>query len=124
MMSLEIFRLMLKHFRVVKQSVLPEKESNDYHPLQNINAGVKELRDKAMSLWAVGSKVCIDEGPIRSKSKRNPYKIRNPDKPIRMGWTVCKISDKGQFGGYFVGNHVVKVGKRRTSMWQTAKIMT
>ena len=41
----------------------------------------------------------------------NPLKVRNPDKPIRMGWTMC-ISDKGQYGGYFVFSHVVKVGKK------------
>ena len=49
---------------------------------------------------------------MRSKSKRNPYKVRNPDKPIRMGWTICKISDKGLHGGYYVANHVVKVEKK------------
>ena len=38
--------------------------------------------------------------------------VRYPDKPIRMGWTVCKISDQGTYGGYFVCDHVVKVGKK------------
>ena len=45
-------------------------------------------------------------------ARHNPSKVRNPDKPIRMSWTVCKISDKGQYGGYFVCNHVVKVGRK------------
>lgn len=112
MMCLQVFRLMLKHFRVVRPSSLPAMQSPEYHPLQNINKGVAYLREKSLSFWSVGSKLCIDEGRIRSKSKRNPYKIRNPDKPIRMGWTVCKISDKGQHGGYFIANHVVKVGKK------------
>ena len=111
-MSLEAFRLMLKHFRVVKSSALPPKQSVDYHPLQNINNGVIYLRNRALSMWQIGSKLCIEEGRVRSKSRRNPFKVRNPNKPIRMGWTVCKISDKGQYGGYFVCNHVVKVGKK------------
>ena len=29
-----------------------------------------------------------------------------------MGWAICKISDKGVHGGNFVGNHVVKVGRK------------
>ena len=103
---------MLKHFRVVKSSALPPKQSVDYHPLQNINNEVIYLRNRALSMWQIGSKLCIDEGRVRSKSRRNPFKVRNPDKPIRMGWTVCKISYKGQYGGYFVCNHVVKVGKK------------
>ena len=56
--------------------------------------------------------MCIDEGRIRSKSKRNKFKIRNPDKPIRMGWTVNKIADMGELGGYYTFNHLVKVGKQ------------
>ena len=112
MMRLEVFRLMLKHFRVVRPSSLPAVQSPESHPLQNINAGVAYLREKSLSFWSIGSKLCIDEGRIRSKSKRNPYKVRNPDKPIRMGWAVCKISDKGHHGGYFIANHVVKVGKK------------
>ena len=86
---------MLKHFRVVKPSALPPKQSVDYHPRQNISNGVIYLRNRGLSMWQIGSKLCIDEGPVRSKSRCNPFKVRNPDKPIRMGRTVCKISDKG-----------------------------
>eukprot|EP00794_Sanderia_malayensis_P001103 gene1103-biopygen337 len=111
-MSREVFRLMLKHFRVVKASSLPPKDHPDYNPLQNINSGVEYLRQKSLSKWTVGWKMCVDEGRVTSKSKRNPYKIRNPDKPIRMGWTICKVSDKGANGGNYVANHVVKVGKK------------
>lgn len=111
-MPLEVFQLMLKHFRVVLPSSLPPKENASYHPLQNINNGVNYLREKAVSLWKTGKTLCIDEGRIVSKSRRNPYKIRNPDKPIRMGWTVCKVSNKGQHGCYFINNHVTKVGKK------------
>ena len=78
-MSLEAFRLMLKHFRVVKPSVLPPKQSVDYHPLQNINNGVIYLRNRALSMWQIGSELCTDEGRVRSKSKRNSFKVKNPD---------------------------------------------
>ena len=46
MTSREVFRLLLKHFRVVKSSELPTKNHPTYHPLRNINAGVKYLREK------------------------------------------------------------------------------
>ena len=111
-MPLRVFNLVLKHFRVVKPLTLPPKDSPAYHPLQNINNGVEYLRQRSLNLWSMGWKICIDEGRVRSKSKRNPYKIRNTDKPIRMGWTVCKVSDKGLHGGHFIANHVVKVGKK------------
>ena len=29
-----------------------------------------------------------------------------------MGWTICKASDKGLYGGYYLANHVVKVGRK------------
>ena len=55
--------------------------------------------------------MCLDKGRIVSKSDRKVYKTRNPDKPIRMGWTVNKLEDKGEKGGYFVYNHLTKVGE-------------
>ena len=39
------------------------------------------------------------------------YKTRNPDEPIRMGWTVDKLADERALGGYYVHNHLTKVGK-------------
>ena len=38
-----------------------------------------------------------------------------------MGWTVCKVSDKRQPGGYFVCDHVVKVGKKSYVHQQNGK---
>ena len=55
--------------------------------------------------------MCLDEGRVASKSDQNVYETRNPDKSIRMGWTVNKLADKGEKGGYFVYNHLTKVGK-------------
>ena len=71
-MTLEAFKLMLKHFRVVLE------DDNRYHSLQNINQGVECLRKKSLSHWKLGWKMCIDEGRVRSKSKRNPYKFETP----------------------------------------------
>ena len=106
------FKSLLKHFRVTDASNLPERSSPSYHPLQNIQEGVDMIKRKSQTLWSPGFKMCIDEGRIRSKSKRNKFKIRNPDKPIRMGWTVNKIADQGELGGYYTYNHLVKVGKQ------------
>ena len=55
--------------------------------------------------------MCTDEDHVTSKSKRNQFKIRNPDKPVRMGWTINKLAEVGEKGGSFVSNHLVKVGK-------------
>ena len=55
--------------------------------------------------------MCIDEGRVASKSKRNQFKIRNPDKPIRIGWAINKLAELVKKGGSFVSNHLVKVGK-------------
>ena len=60
----------------------------------------------------MGWKLCVDEGRVRGKSRRNNYKVRNPDKPILMGWTICKISDKRVQGTTYVANHVAKVGMK------------
>ena len=108
-MTLNRFRALKRHFRIIKESTLPGRDEEGYHPLQNIKAGVEYLRIKSTSLWSPGPTLCADEGRVRSKSKRNPYKTRNPDKPIRMGWTVDKVVDKGEQGGYFTLNHLVKV---------------
>ena len=32
-----------------------------------------------------GSMLCIDEGRVKSKSKRNSYKITNPEKRSKLG---------------------------------------
>ena len=55
--------------------------------------------------------MCIDEGRVTSKSKRNQFKIRKPDKPIRMGWTINKLAEVGEKGGSFASNHLARVGK-------------
>ena len=59
------YHLLKKHFRVTKISELPDKNSLEYHPLQNI------LREY------LKAKSYIDEGRVTSKSKRNKFKIRN-----------------------------------------------
>ena len=53
MMALEVFRLMLKHFRVVRPSSLPAVQSPESHPLQKIDAGVAYLHEKSLPFWSI-----------------------------------------------------------------------
>ena len=110
-MSFKQYRLLRKHFRVTNLSELSEKSSLEYHPPQNILKETEHLRQKSNTLWTSGKKMCIDEARVASKSKRNQFKIRNPDKPVRIGWTINKVAKVGLKGGSFVFNHFVKVGK-------------
>ena len=59
---------------------------------------VELIKKKSQLLWSSRYTICIDEVRIRSKSKKKKSKIRNPDTPIRMGWTVNKIADQGENG--------------------------
>ena len=45
------------------------------------------------------------------QEQENQFKIRNPDKPVRMGWTINKLAEVGENRGSFVLNQVVEVGK-------------
>ena len=38
------------------------------------------MKENFAALWESGSILCIYEGRVKSKSQRNPYKIRNPEK--------------------------------------------
>ena len=88
------FQLLNKHFCVVSPSDLPSKHSVNYHPLQNILKATDYLQQKSRELWEPGQKLCGDETRVRSKSKFNKFKIRNKDKPIKMGYTIPKIADR------------------------------
>ena len=121
LMPFKIFQVITKHFSVVNHDNLPTKEQPNYHPLQNILAGVNVIKTNSAGLWKSGSNLCIDEGRVTSKSKRNAFKIRNPDKPIKMGWTIYKIGEKGQFGGYMITDHLVKVGKKTYTSLEKGK---
>ena len=90
-MTYKTFQVMNKHFAVVNKDQLPLKGTPEYHLLQNISAGVQVLKENFAALWESGSMLCIDEGRVKSKSKRNPYKIRNPEKANQNG--VDNIQD-------------------------------
>ena len=68
---------------MVKESELPPRTSPNYHPLQNILKGIDALKNHNLTFWEEGSTLAIDEGRVTSKSKRNVFKSRMPDKPIR-----------------------------------------
>ena len=123
-MTYKTFQVMNKHFAVANKDQLPLKGTPDYHPLQNISAGVQVLKENFAALWESGSMLCIDEGRVKSKSKRNPYKIRNPEKPIKMEWTIYKIGEWGQFGGYAITDHLAKVGPKHILQLPVEKPIT
>ena len=87
-MTYKIFQVMNKHFAVVNKDQLPLKGTPDYHPLQNISAGAQVLKENF-----AGSMLCIDEGRVKSKSKRNPYKIRNPENQSKWGGQYTRLEN-------------------------------
>ena len=53
----------------------------------------------------------LDENRVKCRSKRDVYKSRQTDKPIGEGWTVPKLGDRGENGGTFLYNDIVKCRK-------------
>ena len=84
------------------------------------------LRNKTQQLWKLGSCIAIDEDRARvcSKLRRNKFKIRNPDKPIRMGWTVCKLADVGENGVLLCIITLLNAVTTLTPTQQMVKIIT
>ena len=80
------------------------------------------LKNNSIALWKSGSTLCIDEGRVRSKSNKNPFGTLNPEKPIKMGWTVFKLGEQGKFGGYMITDHLVKVGRKTYTSTARGKI--
>ena len=99
-----------KHFRVSITDELPDRDSEDYHPLQNVLWALDFWREKAQENWILGKAFALDEDRVKSKSRRNAFKTRNPDKPIKEGWTVSKLGDKGEKDGTYILNGIVKCG--------------
>ena len=65
---------------------------------------------KAQENWVPGKVLALDEDRVKSKSRRNAFKTRNPDKPIKEGWTVSKLGDKGEKDSTYILNDIVKCG--------------
>ena len=61
-MNLDVFWLLLIHFRIVRSSVLPIRDSPAYHLLENIYSFLEYLRQKFLSKLSLGWKICSDEG--------------------------------------------------------------
>ena len=89
-MPFKTFQVMAKHFSVVKKDQLPSRQDPDYHPLRNISGGVDVLKNNSVALWKSGRTLCIDEGRVRSKSNRNPFRIFNPEKPLKWDGLFLK----------------------------------
>ena len=54
---------------------------------------------------------CVFWRSVKSSSRHNAHKTREPDKPIREDWMEVKLGETGQKGGPFVLNYLVKWGK-------------
>ena len=89
---------------------MQDRDSEDYHPLQNVLWALDFWRQKAQENWILGKAFALDEDRVKSKSRRNAFKTRNPDKPTKEGWTVSKLGDKGEKDGTYILNVIVKCG--------------
>ena len=76
--------------RVTNTDELSARNDPGCHPLQNDNWALAHLRTKAQSLRTPGEVLCIDEERVKYRSRENAFKTREPDKPIREGWTIIK----------------------------------
>ena len=110
-MTFKLYNRVRKHFRVTNTDELSTRNDPGYHSLQNVNWALAYLCAKAQSLWTPGEVLCIDEDHVKSRSRKNAFKTREPDKPIREGWTVIKLGEAGENKGSFVLNDLVKCGK-------------
>ena len=53
--------------------------------------GVLYLRDKSHELWISGKEMSINEGRVKSKSKRNKNYAFDSKKPLCEDWNVSKV---------------------------------
>ena len=49
-----LFNLLLKHFRFVDPTNLPQKNEEGFHPLQNIRKGIQYVKERSLLLWKAG----------------------------------------------------------------------
>ena len=115
-MHCKLYICVRKHFRVSYSRELPGKDEPGYHPVQSVNWALGYLRSKAQLLWNPGKILCLDEYRVKSRSRHTAYKTREPDKPIREGWTVVKLGETGQKGGAFVLNDLVNILSQREKL--------
>ena len=109
-MTFKLYNRVRKHFRVTNTYELLARNDPGYHPLQNVNWALAYLRRKTIFVDS-GEVLCIDEDHVKNRSRKNAFKTREPEKPIREGWTVIKLGEAGENKGSFVLNDSVKCGK-------------
>ena len=91
---------------------LPERESEDFHPLQSINKIVERLQNYSQALWEPGNRLCIDEGRIVSKAAGDPYKTHMVSKPIRSGRDDIIIADEGAISNGYTLHNITVCGSK------------
>ena len=96
-----------KHFRITDIYELPEKDSDQWTPYQNIEGGIDRLRAKSVDQWTLGYFLSYDEGRVRVTSKRVVTTTRNVQKPIKFGQDIYFVSDQGQYSDGYCWNHKI-----------------
>ena len=83
-MKRKTYSLLGKHFKTVNDRDLPNRDDAFYY-LQNIVNGVNYLQNRSRELWSTGLEMIINAGRVKSKSKRNGYRLLNAKKPVMEG---------------------------------------
>ena len=82
--------LLRKHFRTDDDKGLPNRDYPFCRPLENILNGGNYLENKSRELVSPALAMAINVRRVKSKSKRNGYRVFNGRKPMREGWTIYK----------------------------------
>ena len=77
---------------------------------------------KAQENWIPWKVLALDEDRVKSKSRRNAFKTRDPDKPIKEAWAVSKLGDKREKDGTYISNGIVKCGNYTYSNTDNGKM--
>ena len=80
---------------------IPHMGDPGYDPYEFTKHTIESILPRIRQYWTLGGTVACDEGRVKSKSRFNPYKVRNPAKPLRYAWELVKLCDRGRFAEGF-----------------------
>ena len=95
---------------VVDCQGLPNKDSDMYHPYQNVMQMIDHIRANSQSMWQPGNVMTIDEARIKSKSSADIYKTHINAKPVRNGKDDFVIADCGDTCHGFTWSNLTACG--------------